>query len=223
MSTSAVLFDLDGTLLDTLDDIADSANRALVAQGFVDHPKDDFREFIGDGVQMLIRRALPEANRDDATVTRVVAAYRDEYARGWNVKTRPYEGISSLLHELTERKVHLAVLSNKPDEFTQLCVAHYLRSWPFRFVLGQGPEVPRKPDPTGARRIANGLGVTPSHCFLVGDSVADMATAKNAGMRPIGVGWGLQPAERLRQAGAEAIIDEPTHLLSILDHEGDTR
>jgi phosphoglycolate phosphatase len=223
MSSPAVLFDLDGTLLDTLDDIADSANRALVTQGFPAHPNEDFRRFIGDGVQMLVRRALPEDRRDDETIARVVVAYRDEYAIGWDVKTRPYPGIAELLDELAGRKVQLAVLSNKPDEFTRLCVAGYLGRWPFRVVLGQREDLPRKPDPTGALRVAAELGVTPAQCYFIGDSVADMTMARRAGMHAVGVAWGFQPVDVLREAGAETIVDRPTDLLPILDHEGDSR
>ncbi|MFO0958745.1 MAG: HAD-IA family hydrolase [Isosphaeraceae bacterium] len=220
MTADAIVFDLDGTLLDTLDDIADSANRALEREGFPTHPRGDFRRFIGDGVQMLVKRALPPESGDPATIDRVVEAYRVEYAAGWDRETHPYPGVEDLLDALVARGLKLAVLSNKPDEFTQLCVGHYLGRWPFECVLGHRPEWPRKPSPESARHVAAGLGVSPDRCAFVGDSVADVLTAKAAGMRPVAVSWGFQDAEILAGAGAEVVIDRPSDLLEFLDGRG---
>ncbi len=216
MAIRAILFDLDGTLLDTLADIARSANEALEIQGFPTHPEADYLRFIGDGVAMLLHRALPPDRSGEAEVGRCVASFQETYGRGWNVRTRLYDGIGPLLDGLVGRGILLAVLSNKPDDFTRRFGETYLAPWPFRAVVGHRAGSPRKPDPSSALEIAEGLGVEPSECAFVGDSVVDIETALAAGMTPIGVSWGFQPVEALREAGAEAILDEPEKLLDRL-------
>ncbi|WP_435011565.1 HAD family hydrolase [Tundrisphaera lichenicola] len=217
MTFRAVMFDLDGTLLDTLADIATAANQALDREGMPTHPSADFRRFIGDGVAMLFRRALPPDRTDDALVGRCVAAFHDAYSRVWHDQTRPYEGITELLDALVGRDLVLSVLSNKPDDFTQLYGNHYLARWPFRVVLGQRDHVPRKPDPAGALEIADRLEIDPAAFVYVGDSGVDMKTAKAAGMFAVGVSWGFRPVEELRATGADAIIDHPSELLGLLE------
>ena len=153
MQVRAVLFDLDGTLLDTLADIADAANGVLRSRGFPEHPPEAFRAFIGEGVAVLFLRALPPDRVSDELVARCVEEFRAAYAKNWNVQTRPYEGIPALLDALTKRGLALAMLSNKPDEFTQLYADAYLARWPFAAVLGSREGVPRKPDPAGALEV----------------------------------------------------------------------
>lgn len=217
MRYRAVLFDLDGTLLDSLHDIADAANAVLERRGFSTHPHEDYRRFIGDGVDTLFRRALPPERAEPELLRRCVTDFGNTYAQVWNVKTRPYEGIPPLLDALESLGVTLAVLSNKPDEFTRRCVAHYLSVWPIRAAFGERPGVPRKPDPAGALEIA-GLVDIPTSAFLyVGDTAVDMETARRAGMTPIGAAWGFRSAEELRSAGAGAIIESPLELLRFLD------
>jgi phosphoglycolate phosphatase len=215
MTYRAVLFDLDGTLLDTLGDIGSAVNDALAREGFPTHPIEAYREFIGDGVVTLVQRALPSGRGaiDDEAVARCVAGYRSAYEREWNVRTRPYEGIPALLDALASRGVAMGVLSNKPDDFTQLCVSEYLSAWPFRVVFGQREGVPRKPDPAGAVEAARGLGFEPGEVLYVGDTAVDMETGLRAGMRPIGVAWGFRPVEELWSTGAEAVIETPAELL----------
>jgi phosphoglycolate phosphatase len=212
----AVLFDLDGTLLDTLEDIARSANEALGGLNYPGHPLDAYRSFIGDGIGTLFRRALPPDGRDDATVDRCVEGFRETYGRGWNVATRAYPGIAELLDALSARALGLAVLSNKPDAFTRQCVDHYLARWPFSFVFGDRAGVPRKPDPAGALDIAARLGVPPGAVLYVGDSSVDMETARRSGMVPIGAAWGFRAPDELRAHGARAVIDHPLELLDFL-------
>jgi phosphoglycolate phosphatase len=221
MAFRAILFDLDGTLLDTLADIAHAANEALAFEGFPTHAESDYLRFIGDGVAMLMRRALPPDIVDDTLVGRGVACFQETYAKQWNVQTKPYAGIVELLDALTARGLPLAVLSNKPDDFTQLFGQTYLAPWPFRAIIGHRGGVPCKPDPASALEIADRLGVEPASCLFVGDSAVDMQTARNAGMSPVGVSWGFQPVETLREAGAWAIIDHPSGLLDLLDGGGD--
>jgi phosphoglycolate phosphatase len=217
MDVQAVLFDLDGTLLDTLEDIAAAANEVLGRHGLPAHPPGAYRRFIGDGVAMLFRRALAPEHAEPEQVARCVEDFRDAYSRSWNVRTRPYDGIPELLDALTSRGLVLALLSNKPDDFTRLCASAYLARWPFRAVLGQREGTPRKPDPAAALEIAHRLGIPVGQFLYVGDSAVDMETARRAGMRPVGVSWGFRPAEELWAAGAEAAIAHPAELLGILD------
>ena len=215
MTYRAVLFDLDGTLLDTLGDIASAVNDALAGEGFPTHPIEAYREFIGDGVVTLIERALPvnKGKRDEGAIARCIAGYRSAYEREWNVRTRPYDGIPEMLDSLTSLGVAMGVLSNKPDDFTRLCVSKYLSTWPFRVVFGQREGVPRKPDPAGAIEAARGLGFEPGEVLYVGDTSVDMETGRRAGMRPIGVAWGFRSTEELWSTGAKAVIETPAELL----------
>lgn len=217
MHFQAVIFDLDGTLLDTLEDIADAANSTLAIHGFPSHEVDAYRYFIGDGVTMLMSRALPPHNRNDDLIADCVTAFRKEYGRTWNVKTRPYEGIPELLDALAARKVKTAVLSNKPDDFTKRCVDAFLQNWSFEMILGLRPDVSHKPDPTGALEIAEHLHIGPAQILYLGDSAVDMQTAVNAGMFPIGALWGFRTLDELAQNGARATIEQPMELLDYLD------
>ena len=214
MRFRAVLFDLDGTLLDTLADIAHAANSVLDGLGLPTHPEEAYRQFIGEGIAVLFRRALGDG--EEGQVDRCVAAFREEYGRTWNVRTRPYEGIPELLDALTGQRVALTLLSNKPDAFTQLCAGHYLARWPFRVVLGAREGVPRKPDPAAAGEIAGRLGLEPSAFVYLGDSAVDMQTARRAGMYPVGASWGFRPVTELLDGGAEVIVDQPLELLDVL-------
>jgi phosphoglycolate phosphatase len=220
MTIHAVLFDLDGTLLDTLADIAQAANEALAVEGLPAHPDADYRDFIGDGVAMLFRRALPPGSADEARVARCVEAFQVTYSRHWDRRTRPYPGIPELLDALTARGMALAVLSNKPDDFTRMYGDRYLAPWPFRIVVGHREGVPRKPDPAGALEIAGRLGLEPAAIAYVGDSGVDMKTARGAGMYAVGVNWGFRPEEELWANGADAIIGHPFELLGVLDGFG---
>ena len=140
MRYQAVVFDLDGTLLDTLEDIANSANSTLVRYGFPAHGVDAYRYFVGDGVTMLISRALPAERRNDDIIADCVATFREDYDRTWNLNTTPYEGIPELLDALTAKQMKIAVLSNKPDDFTKRCVHELLPGWNFEMILGQRDE-----------------------------------------------------------------------------------
>jgi phosphoglycolate phosphatase len=212
----AVLFDLDGTLLDTLRDIGDACNRVLVERGYPPHPIDAYRYLVGDGARMLWARALPESHRDDATIETCLAAYIQEYARGWNVNTQPYEGIGEMLDALVERGLKLAVLSNKPHPFTVQCVDTFLARWQFHAVRGQSDAFPRKPDPASARHVAQQLGTTPDRVCYVGDTATDMQTATAAGMYPVGVLWGFRERDELEANGAKRIIAHPRELLPLV-------
>jgi len=217
MNCDAVLFDLDGTLLDTLADLGDSMNRALRAMGHPEHPLDAYRTFVGDGVRALAVRSLPGDAQDDETVERAIAGMQAEYSKRWAERTVPYAGVSEMLSELTGRVLPMAILSNKPDHFTKLIVAELLPHWKFAVVRGALPDVPRKPDPTSALDIAGELGVEPERILYVGDTNTDMQTANAAGMFPVGATWGFRTPEELRAHGAAVLIDRPAELIGLID------
>ena len=217
MKFSAVLFDLDGTLLDTLEDLADSMNAALAEQNFPIHPLAAYRYFVGDGVRELARRVLPVDQRTDAMVAENVRRMTAEYEKRWNCKTRPYRGMDAALDGLTAAGVRLAVLSNKPDAFTKKMIPALLSRWNFELVLGARPGIPVKPDPQAALEVAATLRLRPDQIMYVGDTSIDMNTARAAGMYAVGVAWGFRTIEELQQSGAATIAHEPGDLLALLD------
>ncbi len=145
MSYKAILFDLDGTLLDTLADLADSTNAALAAMNLPQHPLEAYRYFVGDGLENLVRRAMGTEAGDPVALARGIDLARQEYARRWADKSRPYPGIPELLDGLTEKALPMAVLSNKPNQFTQLCVTRLLAAWHFEVIQGAAPNCPKNP------------------------------------------------------------------------------
>jgi phosphoglycolate phosphatase len=209
---SVVIFDLDGTLLDTLDDLADAANRMLRLQGFAPHPIDAYRTFVGDGLFVLIKRITP-SNISEDKLLRCMRIFEQQYETNWNNKTALYPGIETMLNRLTELQVHIAILSNKPDNYTKKCVNKFLVSHDFYPVLGQREHIERKPSPTGALEIANKLNAAPRSCIFVGDSSVDMKTGNAAGMISIGVSWGFRTESELLEAGAQHIIHHPLELV----------
>jgi phosphoglycolate phosphatase len=216
MAYKAVLFDIDGTLLDTLKDIAMSANRALTILGFPQHNIKSYKQFVGDGMEALAERILPENRRDAATVTKLVNIINREYGRHWADTTKPYAGIRDLLQALTARGLKKAVLSNKPDDSAKLTVSRLLPLWHFELVSGVRPDIPAKPDPAGALEIAQRLDVPPEDFLFLGDTSTDMKTAIAAGMYPVGVLWGFRTADELKESGAKLLIKTPIDLLKIL-------
>jgi len=218
MTYHAVLFDLDGTLLDTLDDLGDSMNAVLAAHGYPTHPIASFSEFVGDGVLNLVRRSLPPGPREmEAIVNELVPLMRKEYSLRWKAKTHPYEGIPELLDGLVERGVRMAVLSNKPHPATVEVVAHFFPRWKFDATLGARPDVPIKPDAGAALDVSRRLDIPPGEFLYMGDTNTDMQTARAAGMYAIGVLWGFRSAEELVSSGADRLITDPREVLSLLD------
>ncbi len=216
MKYQAVVFDLDGTLLDTLEDLADSMNAALARKGLPTHPVEAYKKFVGDGMDNLVYRTAPPS-RDDAKLhAELLRDARDEYSRRWADKTRPYEGVGRMLDEIGKRGLKRAVLSNKPHEFTVLCVEKLLQRWSFDAVRGVGDGVPEKPDTTGVMRICDQLGVSSSQCLYLGDTDTDMQTANAAGMYAVGALWGFRDADELKAHGAKALIEHPVDLTRLL-------
>jgi phosphoglycolate phosphatase len=212
----AAIFDLDGTLLDTLEDLADSMNDALRRIAFPAHPLASYRQFVGDGAQVLAHRAVPEHHRDAATVGFVYTTYLECYKRRWNLKSRPYAGIPGLLDQCVESGLRLAVLSNKADEFTRLVVHGLLPNWPWAVVRGQLPHVPRKPAPDGALDVARELGIAPADCLFLGDSAIDIACARAAGMSSLGALWGFRPRSELEAADPDRLAASPDEVREFL-------
>ncbi len=212
-SIKAYLFDLDGTLIDSLKDLASAVNRMLVEQGYPERDLALFPEYIGDGMRQLVSRALPESARTDAIIDCCLKSYQQQYQKGWHDQTIVYAGMQDVLDELKGRGLKIGCISNKPHHFTQLCCDHFFPADTFAVVLGQRDEVPRKPDPAGAHEAAALLGLTPADCAYVGDSGIDMAFAKNSGMRGIGVSWGFRSVAELQAHGADVIVHLPWDLL----------
>jgi phosphoglycolate phosphatase len=217
MNCTAVLFDLDGTLLDTLADIADAVNTALASIGFPQHPVSAYRYFVGEGIGVLARRVLPDNRRSDADVAACLAAINREYGAGLLIKTRPFDGVVEMLSLLARKKLRLAIVSNKPHDLALRSVAAHFDGSLFTVILGERKNVPTKPDPTIALEAARLLSTDPGRCLYVGDSGIDMQTAVNAGMYPVGVLWGFRDAPELLASGAKALIKKPSELLTLLN------
>ena len=214
MNFRGVIFDLDGTLLDTLDDLADSMNVALQRFGAPPHPAVRYRNFVGRGLEMLTRAALPEDRRDEATVKKCLKAMREIYAVRWAIRTRPYDGIANLLTDLARLGIRRAVLSNKAHDATVTIVTHFFGN-AFDMVLGNGV-FPLKPDPAAALHIVASLELSPHEFIYVGDSDIDMKTATNAGMFPVGATWGFRTPEELQANGAKLLVERPGKILAAL-------
>jgi phosphoglycolate phosphatase len=217
MYYKAVIFDLDGTLLDTIEDIVDSMNAVLRDLGCLEHSVDEYKRFIGDGLDVMVKRSLPEAMRDEHTISACIEDMRKEYGQRWAHKSKPFRNIPELLDRLTAMDMKISVLSNKLDVFTKKMVKVLLGSWHFHTVLGLNNDIPRKPDPAGALEIAHKMHVEPRQCIFVGDSNIDMETALGAGMRPVGVLWGYQDRDRLVSSGAVDLLSDPLDLADLLE------
>jgi len=216
MNIRAVIFDLDGTLADTLEDIADNMNRVLAQQGFSTHEYDAYRYYVGGGLKNLVIQCLPENARTDDNIAvchdRMVVEYNMKYI----CKTRLYDGIPELLDALSSQHFKMAVLSNKADPLTQKICNALLKNWKFDAVLGATDRFPRKPDPEVAWFVSRQINVEPANICYLGDSDVDMKTAIAAGFFAVGAGWGFRPKNELVENGAKHVIDHPKELLKIL-------
>lgn len=217
-----VLFDLDGTLVDSLADLADSMNRVLTRQGLPSHPVHAYRYFVGDGIVNLVQRALPAEAQQHDFIQQCAQEMRREYALHWADTTRPYAGIAELLDTLATREVEMAILSNKPEALTREVVREILPNWHFAAVAGAREEFPRKPDPAGALRIAKLLHRDPADFLYLGDTNTDMQTARAARMFAIGALWGFRTADELKKNGAQALLSVPLELCSLLERNSAT-
>ncbi|GHV12064.1 phosphoglycolate phosphatase [Spirochaetia bacterium] len=219
MKYRCIIFDLDGTLVDTIGDIAASMNRALVLHGFPGRVAEEYKKIVGWGIKKLAWAALPAEAQSEETAALLAADAAGFYAEKPLVYSKPYPGIPELLAELGRKKIRCAVLSNKPDPVTAL-VVEGLFPGAFACIRGDRPGSKRKPDPATAWEILADLGYTPGETIFMGDSEIDMETARNIGCFPLGVSWGFRPRETLEAAGAARIIDSPKELLDLIQ---DTR
>ncbi len=211
----AFIFDLDGTLIDSLADIAESINRMLDARGYPRCELEVFRQMVGDGMDKLVERALPEQAREATLIQTCVEEYRAHYDQLWQAQTRPYDGIVAMLAALKARGMKLGVISNKAHRFTVPMTEHFFGTAVFDHILGQRAAVPRKPDAAGAHEMAAALGLDPAEMAYVGDSGIDMQFAKAAGMLAVGVRWGFRSEAELCACGAEVLLSQPTELLAL--------
>ncbi len=214
----AAIFDLDGTLLDTLEDIARSMNRTLAKYGLPTHPIDKYRFFVGDGARILVQRTLPESHaQDQGFVSKCLEDFLTDYGANWDRNAKLYPGIATMLDGLTIAGIKMGVLSNKPHAFTKLCVERFMGRWHFQAVFGERPGTKRKPSPEGALEIADIMAIGPENFVYLGDTSIDMKTAIGAGMFPVGVLWGFRDERELREAGAKLLIRKPIELLNFLE------
>lgn len=211
-----IIFDLDGTLLDTLGDLGQAMNRMLGQFGFPRRTREEHQSAICYGAREFVRRSLPENKRDEQTVNCALAAYRTYYAAAYTDKTLPYEGIGQLLADLHAMGMKLAVYSNKPMPQTVALAKYYFGNIPFVAVIGHTEGTPVKPDPTIALAIAEQMGLPSFEIAFVGDSDVDMKTACRAGMYPIGVLWGYRDEAILKDGGAKALAESTVALKAIL-------
>lgn len=209
----AIIFDLDGTLTNTLTDISTAMNRALRLNDLPEHPVDAYRYMVGNGAKTLAVRAVGE-HQDKMPA--VLAEYQAYYEKHTQDATRPYDGVPELLEQLQARGLKLCVLSNKPHADTVNVVRHFFPQIQWAVIRGQVEGVPVKPDPAGAVAILEMLGLTGSDCYYLGDTYVDMTTAVSAGMHPVGVLWGFRDEKELRDSGAKNIIAHPLELLELL-------
>lgn len=210
-----LIFDLDGTLVNSLPGIVESLNRSLTGHGLPAHTHAAIRSFIGDGLQTLVQRAAPP-DADPALLAALVNQFKNDYALSWAEGTLAYPGIHNLLDELQRSGYQLAVLSNKTHQFTEIIIRTIFPLIHFAKVLGQQEGIPPKPHPAGAFQIALALGIALNNCVMIGDSTMDLETADNAGMQAIAVAWGYHDRKRLITAGATRIIDHPSELPALL-------
>lgn len=212
----AVIFDLDGTLADTMPDLQTAMNNMLVRLGYKPRTRGDLIKAINNGAREFVRRSLPkDVQGVDFILQSAIDVYEDEYSKCYIEKTAPYADIEALLMDLKSMGIKISVLSNKQDSFVKDIVGKLFDKKLFYIIQGQA-KMPTKPNPTSALAIAKSMGVKPSRCLFIGDSDVDMETAKNAGMRSVGVSWGYRSQEVLEEAGATFIAKSPKDICEII-------
>lgn len=222
--TKLVIFDLDGTLMNTVDDLANATNYALEKLGFPTHPTEEYKLLCGRGIYNLFRGALPKEAATEDNVKKISDLFLPYYEEHKYDFTRPYDGIPELLDFLTEKGIHIAIASNKYQEGAEKIALHYFGKYKFLKVLGQREGQPIKPDPAIVEQIiAMGEGITKEDVIYVGDSDVDMQTGLNAGVKTVGVTWGFRSREELEAYSPWKIIDEPGELKNLLDDDATLR
>ena len=216
MNKRLAIFDLDGTLLDTVADLANATNQALAQCGYPTHPTDAYYQFVGNGINMLFFRALPEEARTDENVMRIRSLFVPYYNEHNADDSRPYPGITELLEALQEKGIALAVASNKYQQATHKLVTHFFPHIRFSAIYGQREGIPVKPDPTIVFDILRDTGIAREHTMYIGDSGVDMLTARHAQVESIGVTWGFRDEEELRENDACHIVSQAHEILTLI-------
>jgi phosphoglycolate phosphatase len=217
MRYKAVVFDLDGTLLNTLSDLCDSVNHVMRSFSFPEQTLEQTKSKIGDGIKMLIERSVPGGS-ENPFFEEAFLKFKDYYTAHSNIKTAPFDGILELIDELKSRKIHLAVVSNKNDAAVKLLCKEYFGDV-FEAVIGETPQGRRTPAPDSVFAAIDLMGLDKSDCVYVGDSQVDVATAKNAGIDLIAVTWGFRDKEILKKAGAAVFAESPQDILDFIEKE----
>jgi phosphoglycolate phosphatase len=217
MANKLAIFDLDGTLLDTIGDLAEACNYMLSLRGLGVHTCEEYAKMVGNGILNLVKRALPEERRTDEYVAAARQDFLEYYTAHIDHHTRPYEGIQEVLHSLQNDGWVLAVASNKFDEGTKKLVENIFPEIAFKVIYGNREGFPLKPDAALLELIMNECGATPETTFMIGDSGVDIQTAKNSGVRSVGCSWGFRPRTELEEYGADFIVDSPLEILQILE------
>lgn len=214
MKYDTVIFDLDGTLLNTLDDLRDSLNAILISKGFAPRSYEEVKRFVGNGARNLVRLSVPESCSEDE-VTLVLDEFKSHYNNNMKNKTRPYNGIMELLLDLHRFNYKIAIVSNKFDPAVKALANTYFGNL-ISVAIGETAEIKRKPAPDSIFKAVKELGSDLNHTIFVGDSETDVRTAKNAGIPCIGVTWGFRCREVLRSEGADFLIDTPREILTLI-------
>ncbi len=216
MKEKAFIFDLDGTLIDSLTDIALCANKVLEEFKLPTHSIEDYKTFVGGGAEVLIENCTPK-NSSEELIQKVLEQFKIVYDQNLQGNTQPYDGVYELLERLKNQNCKLGVLSNKPHKFTLKYVEQFFSSYNISEAHGQKENVPKKPNPIGAINIAKAFDIAYEDIYFIGDSDVDMKTAKNAGMIAVGVRWGFRGVEELIENGADFIVDTPLDILNLLE------
>lgn len=212
MKISSIIFDLDGTLLDTIEGLADTTNEVLQHFDFPLHSLEKYKLFVGNGLRVLIERATP-GGASAAVIDQCCLEFEKIYSKRWMSKCCPYDGINDMLATLQKRDIPLAVLSNKPHQFTKLFVEEFFAKDMFQVVFGQRDGFAKKPAPDVALEIAKKLQVPNNTTLFVGDTAVDIQTGKNAKMKTAAVSWGFRPVEELLGNNPDILINHPKELL----------
>jgi phosphoglycolate phosphatase len=216
MKFKGIIFDLDGTLADTLEDIADSVNRVLVSNGYPRHSPDKYKTLVGKGLDNLIGSSLPAEARKPEIISRCLKGLMEDYKENCLVKTKLYDGIEQLLNMLERNNISMAVLSNKAEPLTKKIADSLAGNIPFVNVMGARSDFPKKPDPAAALFISEKMGISPEEMIYMGDTDVDMITAKSAGMYAVGVLWGFRSGEELLANGADVLLEHPEDLSRVI-------
>ncbi|MBC5630089.1 HAD family hydrolase [Clostridium sp. NSJ-6] len=212
---NSIIFDLDGTLLNTIEDLANACNYALTTLGYKTHEVEKYKTFVGNGRYKLVERMLPEDNRSVENIEKALELFDSYYEKHMIDMTKPYDGIMEMLDCLISKSINIAVVSNKPHEFTTEVVKNYFGDR-FEVVYGHKKNTKEKPDPWAVLEVIDEFKVNKDECLYVGDSEIDINTAKNAGVKSVGVEWGFRGKGELESAGANYIVNKPEQILEIL-------